>query len=113
MARLTRHEIEKKLLAGTTVEWHEANGKKSKLSLGDAKERRLFAYLLKSSVRSAANLPQPFISSLSATLQATDDPAQSAATATAPTSPNECWRLQSIETEGFGGLNIWGGPAFH
>jgi AAA domain len=113
MARLTKLDIERKLLSGAGVAWQDANKKSSQLVLDDAKRRRLFAFLLKSTVRESTALPDDFVAGLLAAYNGADDPATtSSATATVASSAG-CWRLQAIETEGFGGLNIWGGPPFH
>ena len=113
MARLTKLDIERKLLSGVGVTWHDANKKSSQLVLDDAKKRRLFAFLLESKVREPTNLPDDFVTGLSDAYNGTDDPATTNAAAAAVASTAECWRLQSIETLGFGGLNVWAGLPFH
>ena len=80
--------------------------------LSDPKERRLFAFLLDSKLRESKGLPQDFIDDLSSAYDGPDDPASTIGTTTAAASSPGPWRLQSIETEGFGGLNIWGGQPF-
>jgi hypothetical protein len=112
MARLTKQEIERRLLAGLPVDWKDANGKSVQLVLKDAKERRLFAVLLGSQVRSPSALPQSFIDALHVALDAPVDPASSSAARASTASKGGPWRLASIETEGFGGLNVWDGPPF-
>ncbi len=47
MARLTKSDIERKLLTGASVAWKDASGKTSQLVLADPNERRLFALLLR------------------------------------------------------------------
>ncbi len=113
MARLTKLDIERKLLMGAGVAWQDANKKRSQLVLDDAKKRRLFTFLLKNKVRESTGLPGDFIAGLSGAYNGTDDPATTNAAATTVASAAGSWRLQSIETEGFGGLNIWRGPLFH
>lgn len=113
MARLTKSDIERKLLAGAGVGWQDASKKASQLVLDDAKKRRLFAFLLSSKVRDATGLSGDFIGGLSKAYNGTDDPAAASTAGTALATTTGPWRLQSIETEGFGGLNIWGGPSFH
>jgi SOS-response transcriptional repressor LexA/energy-coupling factor transporter ATP-binding protein EcfA2 len=112
MARLTKSDIERKLLTGASVAWQDASKKNCQLALGNPKERRLFAFLAGSKVREPTGLSQDFIDGLSAAYGGTDDPATTIAATTAAGSSAGPWRLQSIETEGFGGLNIWGGPVF-
>ena len=113
MARLTKTDIERKLLSGESLTWQDANKKSSHLVLDDAKKRRLFAFLLGSKVREPAVLAEDFVRGLSGAYNGTDDPATTIAAATTAVSTAGRWRVQSIETEGFGGLNIWGGPPFH
>lgn len=112
MARLTKSDIEHRLLTGASVAWQDASEKSHALVLGDPKERRLFAFLLGTKVREPTGLSQDFIDRLLAAYGGTDDPASTIATTTAAGSSAGPWRLQSIETEGFGGLNIWNGPPF-
>ena len=111
MARITKADIEQRLLSGASVKWRDANNKDFELVLSDPKERRLFAFLLSSTVRTPKELPDDFISGLSSAFSGTDDPATSIAAAPQATIKGP-WRLQSVETEGFGGLNTWGGPIF-
>jgi hypothetical protein len=111
MARLTRSEEVRMLLSGSAVPWSDANNKNLKLGLVDEQQRRLFAFLLNSKVRKPTDLPSQFVAGLSAAYDATDDPAthQASTSAHALSGP---WKLQSIETEGFGGLNTWQGGLF-
>ena len=111
--RLTKSDIERRLLTGASVAWKDANGKKCQFELGASKERRLFSFLLNTKVREPKGLSQEFIDGLSSAYDGTDDPASTITTATAAAPSAGPWRLQSIETEGFGGLNIWGGRPFH
>ena len=113
MPRLTKSDIERKLLAGVGVTWHDANNKRSQLVLDDAKKRRLFAFLLSSKVREAKGLSDDFVTGLQRTYDAADAPAITGSAGIIAASCAGPWRLNSIETEGFGGLNIWGGPVFH
>lgn len=113
MARLTKSDIERRLLTGASVAWKDANEKTYQLVLADPKERRLFALLLRTKVREPTGLPQDFIDALSSAYGGTDDPASTIAATTATVSSAGPWRLQSIKTEEFGGLNIWGGLPFH
>ena len=112
MMRLTKSEIERRLLLGNDVRWQDANGKEQHQALRDGKQQRLLAYLLASNVRQPTGLSQEFVTGLSIAYEAIDDPALTAATAPAVVSDSGPWRLKSIETEGFGGLNIWGGGSF-
>jgi ATPase involved in DNA repair len=110
--RLTKSDIERKLLTGEFVAWKDANGRDSQFALSDPTKRRLFAFLLKTKVREPTGLSQEFIDGLSSAYDGTDDPASAITSATAVAPSAGPWRLQSIVTEGFGGLNVWGGPPF-
>lgn len=111
MDRLTKLEIQHALLAGRELAWSNAAGKREAIVLKFAVQRRLFAYLLRSSVREPKGLPEDFVSGLSAAYATENDPA-SETDDTASTARTGPWRLQKIETKGFGGLNICNGPAF-
>lgn len=112
MTQLTKSEIERLLLSGSGVPWKDASGKDQRLDLTDAKQRRLFSYLLTSNVRQPTGLPQAFVGGLATAYEASDDPAATAAASAAGPPNAGPWRLKSIETEGFGGLNSWGGGPF-
>ncbi len=112
MVRLTKSDIEHELLTGETIKWLDANGKDCKLLLDNPKERRLFEFLLNTKVREHKGLPEDFIDGLSSAYYGEDDPATTTIATTVTTNIGP-WRLQSIETDGFGGLNIWNGPTFN
>ena len=112
LPRLTKSEIESALLTGATVEWTDANEKRAVTHLSDATQRRLFEYLLSSKVRQPTGLPEAFVKGLQAAFDASDDPATKSGGASAPSTATGPWKLHSIETEGFGGLNSWKGAAF-
>lgn len=112
MGRLTKSEIENLLLSGKPVKWKDANGKDCGVTLESSKQRNLFEFLLNSKVREPKNLPASFITELSARYERKDDPAKDKIHSEASEPKSGPWRLHSIETEGFGGLNIWGGPPF-
>lgn len=77
--------------------------------MAGAKERRLFAYLLSTATRAPTQLSESFIEGLEKAFDATDDPATNSPSNLSQT-PSGPWRLHSIETVGFGGLNTWNGP---
>jgi len=111
MARLTKSDIERKLLSGESISLPGAS-KKDQLKLSTAAGRRLFSFLLGSGVRQYSALPEEFISGLATAFKGVSDPAEQAVTQATASAPTTFWRLVSVETEGFGGLNIWGGPPF-
>jgi hypothetical protein len=112
MGRLTKTDIERMLLTGMPVSWDDGNKKKPQLLLGEPKARSLFQFLLKSSVRSPVELPDVFIQGLAAAYDSGADPASAVSTTAASAAGAAVWKLQAIETEGFGGLNTWKGPVF-
>jgi SOS-response transcriptional repressor LexA len=112
MARLTKSDIERKLLTGMAVAWDDGSKKKPQLLLSDPKARSLFQFLLKSSVRSPAELPDTFIKGLTDAYESGQDPASSLSVSAAPVAGASTWKLHAIETEGFGGLNTWKGSVF-
>ena len=65
-----------------------------------------------SNVRQPTGLSQAFVTDLSIAYEGSDDPALTAAASPAVVSGSGSWRLKSIETDGFGGLNSWGGGSF-
>ncbi len=113
MVRLTSSEIEKALLSGNSLSYSDASGKPVTLQLSEAKQRQLFEFVLRSTVRSPTELPQGFIAGLQNAFDASHDPAIGA-TNSATTSPQSAgpWKLSTIESEGFGGLNTWQGQTF-
>lgn len=112
MARLTKSEIERALLAGEPVKWKDANSKDCRIVLENSKQRRLFAFLLGSKIRQPTGLPDAFVAGLSTAYDANDDPAKVAITSATSPQGSGPWRLHFLETEGFGGLNTWGGAPF-
>ena len=111
--RLTRLELQRKLLCGERMTWRDASDNARFLELSNAEQRRLFDFLLASRVREPTRLPEEFINGLSNAFRASNDPAQpSTAVSTADHPEAEQWRLHSIKTEGFGGLNVWQADPF-
>lgn len=109
MPRLTKRDIEQGLLSGKPVSWKDANNKSASILLDTAKQRRLFAYLLKSKVREVKNLPSDFIDGLAVVFVDAGDPAaDTALTAAGPTSGGP-WKIHALKVEGFGGVNTWKG----
>ncbi|MDH2405427.1 AAA family ATPase [Bradyrhizobium sp. SSUT18] len=113
MARLTKADIEKTLLAGAILSYVDASGSPAALQLATPTQRRLFEFLLASTVRTPTALPAAFIAGLQKAFEATHDPAIAAAT-TGEDSLQSAgpWKLSLIEAEGFGGLNTWQGEIF-
>lgn len=106
MGRLTKLEIQRALLTGQEIAWTSAAGKRETITLGDPAQRRLFHFLLQSNNREAKGLSDHFVTELSNAHSAINDPAENHVTSdmASLTGP---WRLQQIETEGFGGLNTY------
>jgi hypothetical protein len=113
MARHTKQSIENILLSGHPISWQEPNGNLSKLALDTPAKRRLFQVLWKNPFLDSKGLSQEFIKSLWDAYNDTSDPAtQMLAQRTEAISLESSWRLQRIETENFGGLNVYGGTQF-
>ena len=112
MKRLTKSDIERILLSGKDLAWQDPNGRNQRLVLPNANQRRLLAFLLKSEVRQPKWLPKAFVTGLSNAYEGSDDPALTSAVSPTAIPNAESWQLKSIETEGFGGLNSWGGGLF-
>ncbi len=108
--RLTRKTIESNLLAGKPVEWIESK-KKKQIVLEHPAQRRLFSFLLTSKIRDPKGLTQEFIDGLEKAYLAGEDPASTIDSGLSETI-KDSWRLHSIKTKGFGGLNLWNGPEF-
>jgi hypothetical protein len=112
MGRPTKLGIQRALLNAEPITWVEATGKTATLRLAKPEERRLFAFLLNSTVREPKGLSAEFISGLSTAFHGSDDPAEQVAYGADRTDSFGPWKLYKIETEGFGGLNVWGGSPF-
>jgi hypothetical protein len=109
-SRLTKSAIEVLLLSGKPVEWKEDTGLK-KLCLETPAQRRIFAFLLKSKVRDPKGLPLDFVAGLQSAFSSGEDPALNQEAEISPYARQNSWLLNSVETEGVGGLNIWGGDS--
>ncbi|HTF66372.1 MAG TPA: ATP-binding protein [Edaphobacter sp.] len=112
MARLTRTDIERKLLAGMAVSWDDLSKKKPQLLLSDPRARSLFKFLLTSPVRNPAGLSNVFIDGLATAYASDPDPAASMIASSGTAANAAPWKLHALESEGFGGLNIWKGGLF-
>ena len=112
MARITKSEIEQSLLSGKKIEWKDAAGKKPSIVLDNIKQRRLFAYLLSSTVRQVKDIPEDCVKGLATAYAGSDDPANQQPVVTGAIAQAGPWKLHSIEVEGFGGVNAWKGAPF-
>jgi hypothetical protein len=112
VSRLTKSDIERALLTGVAVPWTDAGGKTASIQLATAKQRRLFAYLLNSAIRDVKGLPQAFIDGLAAASVAGGDPAAPSVQQTVNPSASGPWKIQALNIDGFGGVNIWNGKPF-
>lgn len=113
MARHTKQSIESTLLSGHPISWKEPSGSSSKLALDTPAKRRLFQYLWKTPFLEPKGLSQDFIKGLWDTYSGTSDPADQLLDQKAHSiCLTSSWRLQRIETENFGGLNVYGGTLF-
>jgi hypothetical protein len=112
VARLTKTEIKQSLLAGKSIEWKDTAGKKVSIALESPKQRRLFAYLLSSTVREVKGIPEDCVSGLALAYTSSDDPATQQASTGGAAAQSGAWKLHSLKTEGFGGVNAWQGAPF-
>jgi hypothetical protein len=112
MARLTKAEIRQYLLSGKKIEWKDAAGKKSSITLDTAKQRRLLAYLLSSTVREVKGIPDECVKGLADAYLAAGDPASQQSAAVGVVVQAGPWKIHSIKAEGFGGVNAWKGAPF-
>jgi len=111
MPRQTRAEIEQSLLKGTRIPWVDG-AKREVLELDTPVRRRLFEFLLKSKVRVVKGLPASFVLGMAEAFDSDLDPATVKATSGGQPRTAGPWYLTRIETEGFGGINVWGGTRF-
>lgn len=112
MARLTKTEIQQRLLAGKEIQWKDAASKTASIILESAKQRRLFAYLLSSTVREVKGIPEDCVKGLASAYAASDDPATQQVFVGGAVGQSGPWSLHSIKAEGFGGVNAWKGAPF-
>lgn len=82
------------------------------LELNTPVRRRLFDFLLRSKVRIVKGLPDAFVLGLAEAFDSDLDPATATITSGSQSKTAGPWRLTGIETEGFGGVNVWGGTRF-
>lgn len=113
--RRTKQSIEQSLLKGKggPVKWIDpVTGRSDQIVLEKAQQRRLLAYLLKSRVRSSNDLDKEFIEGLKKAFAGQDDPADEPEEDSARGDTRHTWLLKTIETVGFGGINLYGGEPF-
>ncbi|MBC7463164.1 MAG: AAA family ATPase [Actinobacteria bacterium] len=111
MTRLTRADIEQKLLRGEAVFWGEGS-KGESIQLRTPASRQLLQFLLKTNTRVVKGLPQIFVDDLAKAFTGSNDPATQFAGPNNQGSTCGPWKLACIESEGFGGINTWGGVPF-
>jgi hypothetical protein len=113
VSRLSKSDIQRRLLSGSKIDFKDAAGKNASLQLADAKQRRLFDFLLGSDVREPTGLTDVFISGLRNVYEDANDPATSQPSEeSSGFNSSGPWKLHAIKAEGFGGLNTWKGGAF-
>ena len=110
---ITLAEARRLLLSGTRLPWPSFGGHKGgSITLDTPGKRRLLEFLLR---RDSAQVVQGneslFPGLIAAWKNDTHDPA-AVKTQEISSGTKDSWRLQRIETSGFGGLNLYGGPVF-
>lgn len=102
-------EIQSQLLSGEAVSWR---GKKPmEIKLESAGARRLFEHLLTLDQADIETPDTPIFKPFISAWDAENDPAETAET-TSKTPATGPWRLKTIRTQNFGGLNAWDGSPF-
>jgi hypothetical protein len=81
------------------------------ITLGTPGERRLLKYLLKQNSAKVAEANESLFSGLIDAWNGSDDPATELEQGPS-TDAAGIWRLEKLETSGFGGLTVFGGPMF-
>lgn len=106
-------EATQKLLSGKALAWNKfAEHKAGSITLASPGQRRLFAFLLaQDATKVASGSEDLFAGLIDAWQKTTDDPATLGAQAVA-TPEGHVWRLERIESSGFGGLTLFGGVPF-
>ncbi len=106
-------EATRRLLSGNKLSWSSFEGNKAgSLTLTQAGQRRLFAFLLTQDRGKVARGDETLFAGLVAAWKSDgDDPAVDQISETLRAS-KDAWRLFRIEASGFGGLTLFGGPAF-
>jgi hypothetical protein len=106
-------EVTQALLAGTPVTWKKFGSHAAgNLALTEARQRRLFAFLLAQDTQKVATASEDLFPGLITAWEDKDsDPATDSPNA-ATAADQKVWRLDRIETSGFGGLTLCGGLPF-
>jgi hypothetical protein len=105
-------EAKNRLLSGKALSWGSFEGHRSgTIVLSDARQRRVFGFLLAQDSGKVAQGSEDLFSGLIAAWKAEGDPA-SEDTESVPSVGEDVWRLDRIDASGFGGLTLFGGPEF-
>ncbi|MCH7710515.1 MAG: AAA family ATPase [Proteobacteria bacterium] len=110
---LSLQEAIDKLFSGKELKWsHHQGHDGGSVLLETPGARRLFAYLLLQPAEKVVNCDEEIFPGLIDAWENEDyDPSADKAEP-AVTTPTSAFHLDRIETEGFGGLNLFGGPPF-
>lgn len=109
---ITLGEAKAHLLKGTPLSWKKFEKHKAgSVTLETAAARRLFKFLSEQIPSKVAEANEQLFPGLIAAWTATDDPAETFATAST-VAAGGVWRLARIEAQNFGGLTTWDGPVF-
>ncbi len=111
--RISFDEAVRTLLAGTKLEWQGfGDHKEGKIEISETAGRRVLEFLLSLSHSQLSDLNDEIFLGVIGAWQGDGDPGDSGTTSSSSALPNETWRLDKIETYGFGGINAFNGPTF-
>jgi energy-coupling factor transporter ATP-binding protein EcfA2 len=106
-------EIENILLKGDELTWIEPeSGKQDKIKLGSTLQRSLLRFLLNSSSRAANDLSEMFITGIKEASKSENDPANTIPDSIELSASKQSWKLQKLESYGFGGINLFEAKEF-
>jgi hypothetical protein len=115
MPRLTRKDIQETLLAGRPLSWKDAANKSASIQLETVGKRRLLAFLTQRHDQQPFGVTDAFAEGLWEAFSGTEDPASPSLNGGTIEDDDAVgsWRIRSLQSENFGGLNTWNSAPFH
>lgn len=111
--RISFTDAVQELLSGGALEWPAfGDHKGGDAQISESGGRRVFQYLLTLDQTQFGDLSDETFDQIVSAWQREEDPATSVEAGPQSASSNEIWRLDKMETSGFGGLNAFNGPVF-